>query len=157
MIWKFTKTDLLFRFHYKVAEAQWDSFGVLQSRVGFCITKRGKWYYKVGHILQSRTIFTTKWGRYCKVSQLLLQNRAGIAKCVNYYNIRETLECLIDVPSLTNFSIFFHPGHFYSNPRLLIVGENFQFRQTFWNNILVLPFLAKGTARLYCVLFYRFM
>ena len=26
------------------------------------------------------------------------------------------IQCLIDVPPLINFSIFFHPGHSYSNP-----------------------------------------
>ena len=29
----------------------------------FCFTKRGKWYYKVGFVLENGTIFITKWER----------------------------------------------------------------------------------------------
>ena len=59
-----------------------------------------------------------------------------------------TLECLLDALPLINFnfSIFSHPGHSCSNlfplfSRLLIIGESFQSRQTFWKNILMLIFL----------------
>ena len=41
---------------------------LLQSEVNFiimwedfCFTKRGKWYYNVGQVLQNGTIFITKW------------------------------------------------------------------------------------------------
>ena len=43
---------------------------LLQSEVNFiimwedfCFTKRGKWYYNVGQVLQNGTIFITKWER----------------------------------------------------------------------------------------------
>ena len=57
---------------------------------------------------------------------------------------------------LINFLIFFHPGHSYSNPlpRLLIIGESFQTRQTLWNNILILTFRGSrkrsGLSVLFC-------
>ena len=40
----------------------------------FCFTKWGKWYHKVGQVLQNDTIFITKW------EEGLFQNRAIIAK-----------------------------------------------------------------------------
>ena len=41
--------------YYKVGKA------LLQSGAAFCIPKRDKWYYKVGQVSQSGTIFITKW------------------------------------------------------------------------------------------------
>ena len=57
----------------------------------------------------------------------------------HFLAMRYTLECLIDVPPLINFSVFFHIGRSYSNPPpappppllhpcLLIIGESFQSR-----------------------------
>ena len=40
----------------------------------FCFTKWGKWYHKVGQVLQSDIIFITKW------KEGLFQSRAIIAK-----------------------------------------------------------------------------
>ena len=41
--------------YYKVGKA------LLQSGAAFCIPNRDKWYYKVGQVSQSGTIFITKW------------------------------------------------------------------------------------------------
>ena len=40
----------------------------------FYIKKWGKWYYKVGQLLQSGTTSSTNWYRHCKAGQLLLQS-----------------------------------------------------------------------------------
>ena len=46
-------------------------------------------------------------------------------------------------PPLINFLIFFPPKKFlFQSLRLLIIGESFQPRQTFWNNILMLTCFA---------------
>ena len=72
---------------------------------------------------------------------------------------QSTLEYLIDVPPLISFSIFFHPGHFYSNrlPGLFIMGESFQLRQILSNNILMLTFLRFRKGNGLSVLCFRFL
>ena len=54
--------------YYKVRKA------LLQSGVAFCIQKWDKWYYKVGQVSQSGTIFITKWYNN-KVRQYRVQMR----------------------------------------------------------------------------------
>ena len=54
--------------YYKVGKA------LLQSGATFCIPKRDKWYYKVGQVSQSGTIFITKWYNN-KVRQYRVQVR----------------------------------------------------------------------------------
>ena len=54
--------------YYKVRKA------LLQSGVAFCIQKWDKWYYKVGQVSQSGTIFITKWYNN-KVRQYRVQVR----------------------------------------------------------------------------------
>ena len=46
----------------------------------FCTTKCGKWYYKVGKVLQSVAISAKKGGRYYKAGKLLLQSGEIITK-----------------------------------------------------------------------------
>ena len=69
------------RFYYTV---RWTSINVLQSRASvitkwgrfFCITKSGKWYYKVGQFLLKSGAVITKWGKfYYKVGQYRRQMR----------------------------------------------------------------------------------
>ena len=59
-----------------------------------------------------------------------------VMECRQIISYEIYIQCLIDVPPLINFSIFFHPGHSYSNPPHpptlpIIFGKSFQPRQTF--------------------------
>ena len=78
--------------------------------------------------------------------------------------IGTTLERLLDVPLLINFFIFFHLLHPYPNlhtirnpPSLLMIGESFQLRKTFWNKILMLNFLQSCKKFCHAVLCFVFV
>ena len=89
----------------------------------FCITIWGKWYYSVGQVLQSLAIsvtnlrqvlqsgaaFITKWRRYYKAGQRLLQNRAGITEWGNYYKLGQYSAHLDSQPLVfsDSFTIFY--------------------------------------------------
>ena len=76
---QFSKKVLLFRFYYKMRQANWAA--LIYYKVGQVLrtTKCDKWYYKEGKVLQSvvkgrqvlqiRATFVTKWGIYYKVGQ----------------------------------------------------------------------------------------
>ena len=52
-----------------------------------------------------------------------------------------TLECLIGAHANWFFNFFPSETFLFQFPRLVIIGESFQTRQTFWNIILMLTFL----------------
>ena len=69
-----------------------------------------------------------------------------------------TLDCLIDNTPSSHWLIFrflFSPRIFlFQPPRLLIIGESFKPRKTFWNNILMLTFLrSRKRNDLACIVF----
>ena len=74
-----------------------------------------------------------------------------------------TVECLIDVPPLMNFSIFFTQDILFpplpppSPPPLWIIGESFhsEFETICWCSLFC--DLIKGMTRLECVLFCKFV
>ena len=79
---------------YKLGQAcvtNWDSFAFLHIRANvvtnggsFVITNWGKCCYKLGHPLEIRATIFTKWARYYKLGQNILQIGAGVANKGNY-------------------------------------------------------------------------
>ena len=67
--WVYLSSNNLFQVYYKVRQV------LLQSATAFFITKCDKCYYKVRQVLQSVTI--------------LLQRATGIAKCDDFYKVRQ--------------------------------------------------------------------
>lgn len=88
--------NFIFNFITKWGESvitKWDSFNVSQGRASvltmwgsfFCVTKRGKQYYKVGHILQSGAIITKQVSTiYLAIDNLFLRIPEKLNFCYNY-------------------------------------------------------------------------
>ena len=89
------------------------------------------------------------------IETLYFDSSGSFMSCIPSIKNKDRHYSWVDVPSLINSLIFFHLVHPYSNlhtllnpPSLLMIGESFQPRKTFWNKIVMLNFLRSCKKKL---------
>ena len=98
------------------------------------------------------------------IETLYFDSSGSFMSCIPSIKNKDRHYSWVDLPSLINSLIFFHLVHPYSNlhtllnpPSLLMIGESFQPRKTFWNKIVMLNFLRFCKKNCHAVLCFVFV